>query len=129
MVGYTYRTTNRLRRQIVNDTLSPELVLMAIKQGMLDDSLSEILDVARDRREVAATRKAINLDAGDEFLVINISPKYLAGERVKFVRHDGNWLECTFLNWPGGKFRRGQTIKLRHTHVGAIVHRASGTEA
>lgn len=109
--------------------LTHELVIMAIGQGMLDDQLDLIIEAARNRREIAATRKAINLDSGDEFHIVNISPKYLSGAHVRLIRHEDGWLLCEMLSWPGGRYAKGDKIKLRHTHVGIITKRVSGTEA
>lgn len=102
--------------------LTPELALMAIRQGLLDDNLEQVLDEARARRDLVAARKAVHLEAGDEFYIVNISPKKLDGERVRFVKHDGQWLVCRLVSpFPPRGYSREQVIKLRHSHVGTVV--------
>lgn len=101
--------------------LTPDLALLAINHGVLDDHLDMLLDAIRSRREIASSRKATSLKPGDEFFIVNISPKMLTGERVKFLQHDGQWLQCEFVGHPPGKYRQGDKVKLRHSHVGAII--------
>lgn len=103
--------------------LNAELVIQAINLGMLDEDLDQIRETLNSRRDLVASRKALSLDSGDEFLIVNIKPKMLEGEHVKLLGFDGQWLDCEFISYPPGKYRQGQKVKLRHSHVGAIVHR------
>lgn len=102
-------------------TLTPELVLMGIREGLVDEHLDRIVEEAHARRDLVASRKAVHLEPGDEFLIVNISPKSLTNERVRFIKHDGRWLDCEIISpFPPGKYRRGQVVKLRHSHVGIV---------
>lgn len=109
--------------------LTPELVVMAIQAGMLDDSLPALQDVIRKRKEVVADHKAATLTPGTRFLVKDIRPKKYEGLTVTFVKYEGMWLVCHMddidtrrinnmsPSYPTELFR---TIKLRTSHVGTI---------
>lgn len=99
----------------MQNQLTPELVVMAIEAGMLDDSLQAIEATLDARKEIIQKRKAAALNKGDEFIIVNCSPKKWVGERVTFDKHDGMWLVCKY---------EGRNIRLRASHVGTIMSRA-----
>lgn len=102
--------------------LTPELVARAIRSGLLDEDLDLIISTGHARQKLVSARKAISLDIGDQFMLVNISPKYMAGERVEVIGHKGIWIECRILGYPNGdRFRHGSTIQVRHSHVGRIL--------
>src|SRR6478735_5550219 len=74
--------------------LTPELVLMAITSGMLDDSLDALKEVIRSRKDILNVRKSASLEPGDTFITQNVRPKKWEGLIVEFVRHEGIWLVC-----------------------------------
>jgi hypothetical protein len=91
----------------------------------MDDSLDSIIDAAIARREVAASRKALNLNRGDRFRMKNIKPKYLTACEVEFLEFEGNWLVCRMIDYAGSKFTQGSIIRLRHTHVGTVTRKSN----
>ncbi len=101
--------------------LTPDLVVMAIESGMLDQSLLAIEASVAVRKEILTKRIAANLNAGDRFLIKDCRPKYWNGEEVEFIKHDGIWLVCEVLYPTQGMSR---SVRLRSSHVGTIMPRA-----
>lgn len=98
--------------------LTPELVVMAIEAGMLDDSLLAIEASLDNRKEILSKRAAGNLDTGDRFLVTNCRPKKWNGVEVEFIKHDGIWLVCKVIYPTAGM---PSQVRLRSSHVGPIT--------
>lgn len=100
--------------------LTPDLVLMAINEGLMDEALDSIGTAVHNRRRFLAASKATMLKPGDTFYLVNISPKYLTGCRVKFRERDGMWLVCEMMEHASGKFPIGSVIRCRDSHVGTV---------
>lgn len=105
---------------MLDNRLTPELVVMAIESGMLDNSLSAIEATLDTRKEILNRRAAASLNTGDHFLIKDCRPKYWNGEEVEFLKRDGMWLKCKVLN-PRIVER---TVRIRESHVGTIMSRA-----
>lgn len=99
--------------------LTPELVSMAIENGMLDASLPALRSVLNVREEVLNKRAAGNLNPGDQFTIKDCSPKKYNGVRVEFVKHDGMWLVCRVTS-QYAQHHLGSSIRLRASHVGTV---------
>ena len=114
-------------------TLTPQLVVMAIESGMLDDSIDAIQAVLSARKDTVRQRKADHLVPGDQFIVVNVRPKKWEGLTVTFKRREGIWLvvdlsiedacrlhnaDRAYVEAAGSIFRE---VKLRNSHVGTVV--------
>jgi hypothetical protein len=108
--------------------LTPDLVVMAVETGMLDQSLPALRDVIATRLEIIERRTASQLNVGDRFFIKDCRPKYWNDLEVEFIKYDGQWLVCKiFHDYDRTMLQRrrgignGQ-IRLRTSHVGDITH-------
>jgi len=117
--------------------LTPDLVVMAIQGGMMDDALTFIEDAVRSRREVKAVNVAGSLLPGDRFLVTNCSPKKWNGVEVEFTgKREGIWLVTRIVhdldvmrlhNCSEQYITFFREQKFRTSHVGVLTrHQATG---
>jgi len=116
--------------------LTPELVLMAVQHGMLDDSLDVIRTAISDRLKVIADAAATSLMPGDKFTIHNISPKKYDGLMVEFTgKREGIWLHCLLSTADASRVNNidrayveahqsFRLVKLRTTHVNVIFRKA-----
>lgn len=95
--------------------LTPELVSLAISNGMLDESLPALKEIIKSRIEVLDNKKRYSLKPGDKFIIKDCSPKKWNGQAVTFVRNDGMWLVVE-TDDP-----RGRMMRVRTGHVGTIL--------
>lgn len=96
-----------------------EIVRIALASGNLDDLLETFENTIRSRKLAAAAEKAATLKVGDIVSLVNISPKYLAGQEVRVVGFDGNWVVGRLL-FSIGRFSAGRDVRFRHSHVGGV---------
>lgn len=110
--------------------LTPELVLMAITGGLLDNSLDAIRETVRTRREVLAKNKAGSMLPGDRFYIKDITPAKWDGLEVTYLGREGRvWLKCRLskedtmrlMNCDEYLWEHFNIVKLRESHVGTFT--------
>lgn len=87
--------------------LSPELVMLAVGHGLLDDGLDEIYKSIERRRRAIAAGRASQLLIGDKFYITKITPKAFDGLRARVVGFKGTGIECVLIDPAGYVGRRG----------------------
>lgn len=103
--------------------LTPDLVVMAIETGMLDDSLPALRSVIDERLVIVQRRRAASLAKGDRFYIKDCSPKKWNDVEATFDRVDGQWLVCTIHDYDAARLKASKTVRLRESHVGHISHK------
>ena len=91
--------------------MNADLIANDILDGALDDHLSYLTDVIRERREKLTTRITASLSAGDTVKMVGIRPKYMIGVTAKVIRVNRK-RAVVILDHPTGRFHGEITVPL-----------------
>lgn len=100
--------------------LSSDIINMVLN-GEIDDHLVTLREAISRRESLVSRRAAVTMTRGTKFLIKNVSPKYLNGVLVEFIEYTSGVapVRCKFI-YGAGRYREGQTINLRESHIGAV---------
>lgn len=105
----------------MSETLvTPQDVVDLIRAGDLDSYLPAISAAIKQRQSLVQRKTAVSMNAGDQFYIQNVSPKYLVGALVEFIEYIGGVapVRVKFV-YDVRQYRAGRCINLRESHIGA----------
>lgn len=91
----------------------------AIAGGAMDECLDQLEQRIKQRKMVLASKRAAELEIGDEFyLVMNIKPQLLAGARCRVKGFLGTKVQVELLENRSQKWRKGGSVRVPRTLIG-----------